>query len=101
MHFPTIHIDGNWVDLGSIITGLLYIGIQRYRRAKFCNLISKKTGIDFANGAALFPLFILTLSVLSSDLVKSLVEASKMSLSVAGFFALLAILEEPDSSETI
>lgn len=98
MNLPEIHLDGNWVDFGSIITGLLYIAVQKYRRAKPCNVISKVTGLDFANGAALFPLLILTFSVLSSDLVRSLVEASKMSLSVAGFFALLAILEEPDSS---
>ena len=63
---------------------------------KKTKLISKMTGMDFANGVALFPLLILTFCVLSSQLIKSLVDASKMSLSVAGFFALLAILEEPD-----
>lgn len=67
-----------------------------YRRTKF---FSKATGMDFANGAALFPLLILTFCVLSSELVKGLVEASKMSLSVAGFFALLAILDDSDNNK--
>lgn len=50
--------------------------------------------MDFANGAALFPLLLLTFCPFSSSLLKGLVEASKMSLAVAGFFALLAILED-------
>lgn len=87
-------IDGNWIDICSIFSGLLYVG---YRR-KYCGittkLLSRPTGMDFANGVALFPLFLLTFSVLSSHIVKNLVEASKISLSVAGAFALLAILED-------
>jgi hypothetical protein len=55
--------------------------------------LSKQTGTDFANGAALFPLFLMVCSVASSALIKSLVDASKMSLAVAGCFALFAILE--------
>lgn len=94
MPFPSIHIDGNWIDVCSVATGILYIAAQKYRRTSPCKIISKQTGFDFANGAALFPLLILAFSVLSSDLVKSLVEASKMSLSIAGCFALLAILED-------
>ncbi|MFZ6773068.1 hypothetical protein ACO0LB_10180 [Undibacterium sp. SXout7W] len=96
MVFPDIHIDGNWIDVSSAITGILYIVAQRVRRddENKCRVLSKQTGLDFANGVALFPLLILACSALSSDLVKSLVEASKMSLSVAGMFSLLAILED-------
>jgi hypothetical protein len=76
------------------MSGFIYVG---YRR-KYCGIatkfLSRPTGFDFANGVALFPLLILTLSVFSSHLVDSLVQASKISLSVAGAFALLAILEE-------
>lgn len=48
----------------------------------------------FANGTALFPLIIMCSSVVSSGLVRGLVESSKMTLCVAGAFALLAILED-------
>lgn len=91
---PSIPIDGNWVDIGSAITGFVYIVTCQIRRKGRVGLISKQTGLDFANGAALFPLMIMSCSVLSSKLVSGLVEASKMSLSVAGVFALLAILED-------
>lgn len=96
MSFPEFPIDGNWVDIGSLATGLLYIVIRKIRRRSKNKLISKQTGIEFANGAALFPLLVMCGSVLSSGLIKGLVEASKISLSVAGFFAILAILEDND-----
>lgn len=66
-----------------------------------CKLFSKQTGLDFANGAALFPLFVMSLSVISSALLKGLVESSKMSLAVAGLFALLAILEDSDDNPSM
>ncbi|MDN4052886.1 hypothetical protein QPK32_07340 [Massilia sp. YIM B02763] len=50
--------------------------------------------MDFANGTALFPLLVLTFCPLSSGLVSGLVDANKMTLAVAGFFALLAVLED-------
>jgi hypothetical protein len=91
---PELLFDGNWVDVGSIITGMLYVPVMCYRRVTPIKLLSKGTGIDFANGMALFPLCIMAVSPLSSGLVKGLVEASKPSLAIAGVFALLAILEE-------
>jgi hypothetical protein len=94
LDIPSFAFDGNWVDVGSIVTGAVYIGLQRFRRATPVRLISKETGTDFANGTALFPLLVLTVCPLSTGLVNGLVEASKMTLAVAGFFALLAVLEE-------
>lgn len=87
-------IDGNWIDICSIFTGFVYVYYRRKHCGVTTKLLSKTTGFDFANGVALFPLGLLTLSVISSHLVASLVEASKISLSVAGAFALLAILED-------
>lgn len=89
------HFDGNWIDACSFVSGLIYIPIQRYRRQTKTKLFCKATGSDFANGAALFPLFVLTMSAFSTELLKGLLEASKLSLCVAGVFALLSIIEEP------
>lgn len=94
MVLPDLSFDGNWVDVGSIITGMLYVPVMCYRRATPIKFLSRDTGFDFANGMALFPLLIMAFSPLSSGLIKGLVEASKPSLSIAGVFALLAILEE-------
>ncbi|SCB10163.1 hypothetical protein [Cupriavidus alkaliphilus] len=100
MALPEIPIDGNWVDIGSLISGFVYLFYRKLRRWDHQRFFSKTTGMDFANGAALFPLSILALSVLSSKLIQGIVEASKMSLSVAGIFALLAILDESDDAQS-
>lgn len=96
MALPEFPIDGNWVDIGSLGTGLIYTIYSIIKNRDHTKLFSKQTGFSFANGIALFPLLIMTFSVMSSALIKGLVEASKISLSAAGFFALLAILEEDD-----
>lgn len=100
MQFPAIPIDGNWVDICSLASGLIYVVYRKIRRPTRTKWASKSTGIDFANGAAIFPLLVLTFCVLSSELVTGLVQASKMSLSTAGFFALLAILDDNDTNNS-
>lgn len=99
MALPEFTIDGNWVDIGSLITGLFYVLFTRIRARNIKKIITRQTGLDFASGAALFPLIIMTGSVVSSFFIQSLIEASKISLSVAGFFALLAILEDRESEK--
>lgn len=78
--------------------GFVYTVVQRCRGKAKGRLVSKQTGLDFANGTALFPLMIMACCALSSELIKSLVEASKISLSIAGLFALIAILEDNDDN---
>jgi hypothetical protein len=58
------------------------------------NFISRRTAFDFANGIALFPQTLMLLCVLSTTIIDGLVAASKLSLCVAGSFALIALLEE-------
>lgn len=50
--------------------------------------------VILANGTALVPLLVLTLSVLSSRLTSELMAANKLILSVAGVVALPAILDD-------
>lgn len=95
-------MDGNWIDIGSLFSGVLYVIFQMKRPAclKSGPILSKQTALDFVNGTALFPLMILSLSVLSSDLVQSLLEASRLSLSIAGIFSVMAILEAQISPQS-
>jgi hypothetical protein len=86
-------LDGNWVDICSLITSAAYIATRKYSGTSKEPLASRKTAGDFANGISLFPLFLMTLCPASSVLLDGLVQASKISLSIAGFFALAAILE--------
>lgn len=94
-------IDGSWVDIGSIITGILYIIWLRFRRSRRVPFLSKNTAFDFANGISVFPLILLTLSPIASVLMEGLIDASKISLGVAGIFSLFAILEASASGKKI
>lgn len=90
-----IHLNGNWIDIGSLVTGGLYSVVRHVRViAPQFPFLSVQTGVGFASGTALFPLLVLMLCSLSTDLEKELMGASKITLSVAGFVALCALLEE-------
>jgi hypothetical protein len=94
-------IDGSWIDICSIVSGFVYIFYRRRceklnpnPRTKKHKLISRKTGLDFGNGIAIFPLLVMVFSAVSSSLLDSLVESSSITLAVAGFCGAIAILEE-------
>lgn len=97
MHLPVI--DGNWIDILSIVSGIIYVYYKRtcqegLAKSKKYKLVSRKTGIDFGNGVALFPLLVLPLASISSEILISLSGASKITIAMAGVFGILAILEE-------
>ena len=85
-------IDGNWVDICSLVVAMLYV-LRKFSRRKG-KFISKAAAIEIANACSLFPLFLLGMSILSSALLSELMHANKLILSVAGFSALLATLED-------
>ena len=87
------YIDGSWIDIGSIVGAFGYALRQHYTRRPRPPTLSKVTGVDFANGTALFPLLILSLAVFSSWLTAQLLTSSKVILSAAGVVALLSLLE--------
>ena len=86
-------IDGNWIDISSFCTAIVYAVIKAFRRSPQ-KWISRKTSIDLANGTSIFPLLVLGFSFLSSKLLAELLHANKLILSVAGLCALLAMLED-------
>lgn len=86
------YIDGNWVDICSLLAALLYAFLKSLKRKT--KKISKITAMDIANGASLFPLLLLGGSIVSSKLLTELLQANKLILSVAGLCALLSMLED-------
>lgn len=86
------YIDGNWVDICSLLVALLYAFLKSLKRKT--KKISKTTAMDIANGASLFPLLLLGVSAASSVLLTELLQANKLILSVAGLCALLSMLED-------
>ncbi len=86
-------IDGNWVDIGSLLVAVVY-AVWKSSRRENGKIISKATSLDLANGCSIFPLFLLGMTVISSPLLSELLKANKLILSVAGLCALLALLED-------
>jgi hypothetical protein len=90
-------LDGNWIDICTLIFSVLYMAYKwsaSKKAGRGYKLISKRAGRDLAGGTAYFPLFVLGMSLFSSALLTELLQANKMILSVAGFFALFALLED-------
>ncbi len=85
-------IDGNWIDICSLVLAIAY-AIWKSKRMKR-KFVAKTTAIDLANGCSIFPLLVLGFAALSSRLLQELMQANKLILSVAGFCALLAMLED-------
>ena len=88
--------DGGWVDTLTILTAILYSVYIHHKVGKPAGqkFVSRDTGLAVAHGVALFPLFLLAVSSLSSAALEQLLHSHKIILSVAGLVALLAILEE-------
>jgi hypothetical protein len=95
MVIPHFAFDGNWVDCGSFACGVIYAAWQAWRERERRRFVSRATAFDFANGVALLPQSLMLLCVLSTTIIDGLIEASKLSLCIAGGFALIALLEDP------
>ncbi|MCT9812415.1 hypothetical protein N0K08_17365 [Acidovorax sp. Be4] len=97
------YVDGNWVDICSILTALAYVGWQWQKRPKVGRgpFICRDIGIEFVNAASIFPLVLLTLSFVSSKFTEALLSGNKIILSIAGGFALFALLEDRKSPSVV
>lgn len=84
----------NWVDDGTFVVAIGYALVRHFRRQPRKAFRSGATRKDFLDGTALFPLFVLSLSLFSDRLTQDLLHANKLILSVAGVVAILAVLEE-------
>jgi len=90
------YVDGNWVDILSFLTAISYTGIKWAKRPKSTRgaFLCRDMGVEFVNAGSLFPLFLLTCSILSSKFTEALLSGNKITLSIAGGFALFALLED-------
>jgi len=85
-------IDGGWFDIATVAVALLLSILKSMRRGY--RFISGETGRNILHGIAIFPLFMLAISFLSTEALQSLLTSNKIILSVAGFVALFSILED-------
>lgn len=88
------YIDGNWIDIASLIVGIVYAVLRWRKFSEAQKFISRETGIDIGNGVSFLPLFLLSTSIFSSSWLNELLTANKLILPVAGITALFAMLED-------
>jgi hypothetical protein len=91
----TPHIDGDFVDKWSIVFGVVYAlvkhGLLFYRKQAHA-MSGPRFGFSIVNGLALFPVTMLTIGSISSDVLTMLLHGSRITLFIAGVVAFFAIL---------
>lgn len=85
--------DGNWIDCVSAVVAVFFMLAQK-RRKEIDKWTDRRLASYIATGIGLFPVLILALSIVSTDLLHELLKASRVTLFIAGTFALLAMLED-------
>lgn len=90
------YVDGSLLDILSLVVAFAYVMRQRCKlpAEQRCNFWSRQTGRAMANALTLFPLGLLALSIVSSKLTEWLLSGSKITLTIAGGYALFAMLED-------
>lgn len=93
--------DGNWVDIFTLLTAIVYALWQHHKvgRPVGRRFVCRETGASVLHGVALFPLFLLTVASISSMALDALIHSHKIILFGAGAMALFAILEEDPTDE--
>jgi len=92
-----ILLDGNAVDMASIIGGILALFVRPFRRSllKITPRFSKEEAIiDLLNGVTIVPFLLMIGSVFSSELTKELIASAKVTLGIAGGVGLIFVLGE-------
>ena len=85
-------IDANWVDLGSVLTGIANVMWQK-RLRKILSWADRQLWYDLASGVSMFPVLVLGFSVFSSQLVEQLEKGNRIIVGLAAAAALWALLD--------
>lgn len=95
-NFADSYFDGSFVDVGSLVLALVFVVWQRRNLPceDRCDFWSRQTGRALVNAISIFPLLLLSLSIFSSKLTELLLSGSKITLTIAGCYALFTMLED-------
>lgn len=82
----------SWVDLASIVFGIVYVwGLHRNAKLNG-NLVSLATGMVFLEGLSIAPLMLMIPASFVPAVLTSVVESSRLTLLSAAVLAILAIV---------
>lgn len=86
---PSFVIDGNWFDMATLAVAALYSA----GRAAFARTWRIESVVsDVSYGVSIFPMLMLTLTVVSSTATQTLMQGNKIIMSLAGLISLIVIL---------
>lgn len=96
------YVDGSWVDIGSLVVAGIYSGAKWCQRKKLADNVGEvrppffcgKSGTTFVTGLTLFPLVLLAAGPISTFLLMSVLNSSKITITIAAVVALFFILEK-------
>lgn len=90
------YLDGSWVDIGSMLLAVAIVCVQRHRTPKCsrCAFFTRSTARELASALTVFPLFLLTISSVFTKITPHLLNGSRITLTVAGGYALFSMLED-------
>lgn len=86
--------DGNPIDCISVLVAIGYAARRWRKGGPDRKLMCLSTARDISNGASLFPLLLLALSVASTRAVQLLLGSNRAIMTIAGVCSLIALLEE-------
>ncbi len=89
-HFLWVHFHKDWFDPATFIFALLFLA---YKAVRTKGTTLSEAGRTVMDGSAIIPLLMLTLSAVSRHALEALLNGSRVTLSIAGFFALTAVLQ--------
>lgn len=88
---PTFELDGNWVDMATLGVAFFYALGRRLVSQQGASLEAFVSDISY--GVSIFPMALLTLTVVSSTALTALLTGNKVIISLAGLFSLIVILK--------
>jgi hypothetical protein len=90
-------LDGNIVDMAAA-TGGVVVPLVKALKTWWCNSIEHlskdKIIVDVFNGVMIAPFVMMILSVFSNDMMKLLMESSKLTIAIGGFAGLIFVSAE-------
>lgn len=92
----TQYLDGNWVDIGSLILAMAIIWWRRRTipKAERCAFFTRETAKELVSALTVFPLLLLTISSIFTKITPHLLSGSRITLTIAGGYALFSMLED-------
>lgn len=83
-------LDGSWVDMWTLGVAAVYTGLRRFVCRSFGG---EAIMYDISHGVTIFPMLLLSATAFSTTAIHTLMTGNKLVISLAGLFALLALLK--------